>query len=216
LPLDFPDYNSIDSIDSMNAVRIGLRNKVQTKREDGVENLLNWAVYADWRINPRPDQQTFSDLYSDMDLRPRSWLTLGSMVRYGIDDGVLREADHVLTLTPSTVWSVALGHRYLREDPAAGLVPGNNLFYDTVYFRLNENWGFRMSHRFEAEDGTLEEQYYTVYRDFRSWTGALTFRVRDERDGPTDYGVSFTFSLKAAPQYALGEDRSRPTHLLGY
>ena len=33
LPIDFPDYNSIDSIDSQNVMRLGLHNKLQTKRE---------------------------------------------------------------------------------------------------------------------------------------------------------------------------------------
>jgi hypothetical protein len=27
----------------------------------------------------------------------------------------------------------------------------------------------------------LEEQYYTLYRDLRSWTAALTLRLRDNR-----------------------------------
>ena len=72
-----------------------------------------------------------------------------------------------------------------------------------------------MQHRFEARDGILEEQYYTVYRDFRSWTAALTFRVRENRIGPTDYGVAVTFSLKAIPRFKLGDDRNKPTLLLG-
>src|SRR5688572_13356345 len=36
LPMNFPDYNSIDSIDSQNVIRFGLENKLQTKRRDGV------------------------------------------------------------------------------------------------------------------------------------------------------------------------------------
>ena len=41
LPLEFPDYNAIDSVDSQNTLRFGLRNKVQTKRAGEVENVLN-------------------------------------------------------------------------------------------------------------------------------------------------------------------------------
>jgi hypothetical protein len=215
LPIDFPDYDSIDSIDSQNVVRLGLRNKVQTKRDGAVDNLLNWSLYTDWRINPRPDQATFSDLYSEIDFRPRSWITLTSELRFDINDTLWREANHVLTLTPNNVWSLSFGNRYLRQDPALGPDSGDNLFYGTVYYRLNENWGLRMHHRYEALDGTLEEQQYSLYRDFRSWTGALTFRVRDNRDGPTDFGVAVTFSLKALPRYKLDDDRNKPSLLLG-
>jgi LPS-assembly protein len=55
LPIDFPDYNSIDTIDSQNVVRMGLRNKIQTKRGGQVVNLVDWNVYADWHLTVRPE-----------------------------------------------------------------------------------------------------------------------------------------------------------------
>src|SRR5207249_11899417 len=78
LPIEFPDYNAIDSIDSQNVVRFGLHNKVQTKRERQIVNLLNWDLYTDWHLRPRPDQTTFADVYSDLAVQPRSWLKLES------------------------------------------------------------------------------------------------------------------------------------------
>ena len=215
LPVDFPDYNSIDSIDSQNVLRLGLRNRLQTKRKDGIENLLNWAAYTDWRLKPRPGQGTFADLYSDIDFQPRSWITLNSETRYNLDDRQWREANHTLTLLPNGAWSWSVGHRYLRSDPTLGPDSGNNTLFSSFYLRFSENWATRLSHRFEARDGTLEEQYYTLYRDFRSWTAAVTFRVRESRIGPTDYGVAVTVSLKAIPRFKLGDDRNKPTLLLG-
>jgi hypothetical protein len=41
-----------------------------------VDNLVNWALVTDWRLDPRAGQPTFSDLYSDLDVKPFSWLTL--------------------------------------------------------------------------------------------------------------------------------------------
>jgi lipopolysaccharide assembly outer membrane protein LptD (OstA) len=214
LPIDFPDYNAIDSIDAQNVVRLGLRNKLQTKRHDVLQNMVNWALYTDWRLNPRRDQGTFADVFSDLDLRPFSWLLMSSEVRYDVEEGRLDIADHRGIIAPNDVWSVSLGHRYVRDDPVFGV--GNNLFITTIYYRLNENWATRISHHFEARDGTMEEQYYTVYRDLRSWTAALTLRVRDQRTGPMDFTVAFTASLKASPRFALGTDRVKPSMLLGY
>jgi hypothetical protein len=215
LPIDFPDYNAIDSIDSQNVVRLGLRNKVQTKRNGEVDNLVNWALYTDWRLDPREDQTTFSDFYSDLDIKPRSWFVLSSEVRYDVEEGHLRASNHEITLLPNDVWSISLGHRYFRDDPAFGPESGNNLISSSIYYRVNENWGFRMTHHYEARDGVLEEQYYTIYRDLRSWTAALTFRVRDNRVGQDDFTVALTFSLKAFPRYKLGQDRSVHSVLLG-
>ena len=61
----------------------------------------------------------------------------------------------------------------------------------------------------------MEQQLYTIYRDMRSWTGALTFRIRETRIGPPDYTIAFTFSLKAFPKFGVEGDSSRPTSLLG-
>lgn len=216
LPIEYPDYNAIDSVDSQNVVRFALRNKVQTRRKErGSDNLVNWALYTDWRLHPRPGQSTFADFFSDLDFKPRSWLTFNSEVRYDLSTERWREANHTATILPGDRWSWTLGHRYLRDGLSTyGL--GNNLILSSYYYRLNHNWAVRLSHHFEARDGTMEEQYYTLYRDFRSWTGGLTLRLRDSRgERPEDVTVAVTFSLKAFPRYKVGKDRDEPSLLLG-
>ena len=218
-PVEFPDYNSIDSIDSQEVMRLGLRNRFQTKRNGQIENLVYWDLYTDWRLDRREDQSRFADVYSDLVFRPRTWLTLESQTRYDSDAGRWNMSFHNLTIQPSDRWSWGIGHWYLRDDfresPLA-LGRGNDLLTSTVYYRLDENWGFRLYHQFDARDGTLEEQGYTIYRDMRSWTAALSLRKRDHRDGRDDYTVAFTFSLKAAPRFGLGGDAVKPAQLLGY
>lgn len=218
LPIEFPDYNSIDAVDSQNVIRFGVANKLQTKRAGQLEDLLRWDLYTDWRLRPRGDQSTFADLWSDLIFRPRNWINLESQTRFDLDNGDCRMAFHTLTLTPNDTWSLSLGHWYLqddfRNDPLA-LGEGNNLFTSSIFYRLNENWAFRASHFYEADLGRLQEQFYTVYRDFRSWTGALTLRLRDNGDGRDDFTVAFTFSLKALPRYGVGQDTLRPYQLIG-
>jgi lipopolysaccharide assembly outer membrane protein LptD (OstA) len=218
LPIEYPDYNAIDSIDSQNVLRLGLNNKLQTKRDGEVVNFLNWDFYTDWRLRPRSDQTTFADLYSDLTLRPQSWIALESITRYDLDTRNFRLAFHTLSLQPNQVWSWSFGHLYLRDDLSrtpTSLGEGNDLFTSSIFLRLSEDWGLRASHRFEARDGRLEEQAYSIYRDLRSWTAALTFRLLDNRTGPSDFTVALTFSLKAFPRFGLGADSARPFFLLG-
>lgn len=215
LPVDYPDYNSIDSIDSQNVLRLTLRNKLQTKREQGIDNLVHWALFTDWRIDRRSGQTSFADVFSDLDVKPRSWLLLSSEVRFNVEDAHLVLSKHTATIEPNSVWAISLGHWYIREDPRFGRETGNNLIHSSLYYRLNENWAARVTHHYEARDGVLEEQYYTLYRDLRSWTAALTFRIRDHRAEPDDFTVAITFSLKAFPRYGLGEDRAKHLFLLG-
>jgi LPS-assembly protein len=218
LPIDFPDYNSVDSIDSQNVLRLGLHNKLQTKRDGQVVNLVNWDLYTDWRLQPNPNQTTFADLYSDLVVKPRSWLALESLARYDVEDGQWRMSLTTVTVQPSHQWSWTIGQFYLRDDfssSATAWGQGYNLFTSTIHYRLNENWGLRASHRFEARTGQLQEQAYSIYHYMRSWTAALTFRVLDNVNGKQDYSVAFTFSLKIAPRYGLGTDTGRSAWLWG-
>jgi hypothetical protein len=136
-------------------------------------------------------------------------------LRYDINDSRLNLAFHQLTFTPNEKWSWGLGHWYLYNDLLGPGTGGNNYLTSTFYFRLNDNWGFRATDNFNAQNGRLQEQFYSLYRDFRSWTGAVTFRVVDNGVGPQDFTVAFTFSLKARPKLALGADTVNPYHLVG-
>ena len=213
LPIDYPDYNSIDSVDSQNTLRFGLRNTVQTKREGRTDTLFNWNLFTDWNIRHRPDQNTFSDIYSDFDFQPREWLTLTSENRYDLGNGHLAVADHRFIIRPGGQWSASLGHRYVKSSPAIGI--GHNLLIGTYYYRLNENWGFNIRHVFEGRDGVAEDQTYSIYRDFRSWVGALSVRLRNNRTTTDDFTIGFTLSSKALPRIGLGGDSVSPTYLIG-
>jgi len=140
------------------------------------------------------------------------------LTRFDIGSGNWRMAFHTLSIQPNETWSWRVGHYFLRDDvspspTALGL--GNSVVSSTLHYRLNENWGIRASHYFEARTGHLQEQSYTVYRDLRSWTAALSFLVREHPIGPEDFTVAFTFSLKAFPHFGLGADAGGPYSLLG-
>jgi hypothetical protein len=218
LPIEYPEYNAIDSIDSQNVLRFGLDNRFQTKRRGQVEDFLNWQLVTDWRLRPRQGQPTFADIYSDLVFRPRSWMSLQSQTRFDIQTEQWRLAFHALTLEPNETWSWSIGHFYLRDDPSTSplsLGQGNNIITTGLFYRLNENWGLRTSLHFDARNGRLQEQYYTVYRDMRSWTAALTAGVLDNGVGTKDFSIAFTFSVKARPKFGLASDAVRPYSLLG-
>jgi hypothetical protein len=71
---------------------------------------------------------------------------------------------------------------------------------------MNENWGAHIVEQYEAQYGGLQQQVYSIYRDLRSWTASLLFRITEGPGQPTDFTVALTFSLKAFPRYGLGSD----------
>jgi hypothetical protein len=222
-PVLFPDYNSIDSIDAQNVIRFGLRNVLQTKRDGQLDDLLNWRMMLDWRLDPLPGQSRLNDLYSQLAFKARSWLTAESQLRYDLEHGDLNMAFHQITFAPDSRWSWGIGHWYLRGGTWANnplTAPGyewpeNNFITSKFFLRLDNNWGLRTTHNYSAKTGRLQEQFYTLYRDMRSWTGALTFRVVDNVGSPKDFTVAFAISLKANPSLRVGEDVANPFRLTG-
>ena len=216
LPLLYPDYNAIDSVDSQNVIRIGLENKLQTKRREGVENFVHWSLYTDWRLRPRATNDTFADIYSKLDVKPFEWLALNSELNYDVNNGRWDQVNHAATFAPNDRWSWTVGERYIRSGAFYGTNTGHNFLYSSLYLRMNPNWGARAIHYYNAREKFFQSQAYTLYRDFRSWTVALTFRVLKDQGGATDYGAAITFSSKAIPRFKVGDDINKPTQLLGY
>jgi LPS-assembly protein len=213
-PIEFPDNNSIDSLEGENTIRYGIRNRIQTKRNGELDDVVDWNVVMDWHLRHREDQTTFSDIYSDLSLKPRTWLTFNSFTRYDIENGQFNLAQHDLILQPNNVWNWSVGHFYLRDGPILGT--GENLISSIFFYKFDENWGTRIAHYFDARAGRLQEQDYSIYRDMRSWTMALTFRALDTATRGTDYGVAFTFSFKSFPKFTPGKDTVRASSLVGY
>jgi LPS-assembly protein len=212
LPIDFPDYNDVDSIDNQNTVRFRLLNKLQTKRGGKSDNLVWWDVYTDWHAVQYDGQDTFSDLFSDLAFKPRSWLTLESLTEWNMQGGDLDFSFNKLTIQPNNTWSWGLGHWYTRD----GFVDdGSSLLSSTMFWRMNENWGFRVGDYYDIRGNRLQQQTYSIYRDLRSWTAAVTFRVRNESGSAADYAVALTFSFKAAPRFPLGSDTVNVEQMLG-
>ena len=209
-------------MDAQNVIRFGLRNALQTKRGGQIEDLLSWNVLLDWRLDPgyiagtTNKQSDLNDLYSVVKFRPRSWLTAESELRYDLDRGDLKMALHQLTFSPNDRWSWGIGHWYLNNDLANNFAGGqNNYIRSTLFYRVNDNWGLRATHNFDAQSGRLQEQYYTLYRDLRSFTGALTFGVVNNVNSATDFTISFALSLKASPAMGVGEDTVNPYRIVG-
>ncbi len=218
LPMEFPEYNSIDALGAQNVLRMILNNRFQTKRKEGNEDVFDWSVYTDWNLSRGPGTNApFENLYNDVMFRPRSWLILSSSTRYDLERPQWREASQRLTIQPTTVWSLTVGYYYLmNNDPefqtyANENIAGHNLIDLTFSYRLNENWGFHMYDLYEAQNGTFEQQVYTIYRDLRSWTAGLNFMLTEGPGQPNDFTVALTFSLKAFPHYTGVSGVDQPT-----
>ena len=194
-PLEFPAYNTIDTIDAENTVRFGLRQSLQTRRDGQAWNLVDLTGWTDWRIEKDRGQTDFADFFGTLELRPWEWLEVDTFARYGLNDGVLHEANTEARLINADRWSLGLGTRYLKND--------SNLVSASLVYRLTRRWTAQVYERVDLEDGEWEEQEYLLRQETHDWFINYGFRYRSQRTQSDEMTVFFSVTLKAYPGYTL-------------
>jgi len=199
-PIDFPQFTSIDSIDRWTVWRLGVRNRLQTRRDDLTVSWLDLETYADVNFENPYDRTPYSNLFNKLRFTPLPWASLIVNSQVPAFDKGFTEVNTNIVFQPAASLEVSAGHRYLNTNP---FFPHSSLFVVGGYYRLNDNWGVGLQEQYEAATGVLEQQRYSVYRDLTSWVASLGAVVRDNGD-KKEYGVLLTFTLKAFPK--LGFD----------
>ena len=199
-PIDFPQFTSIDSIDRWTVWRVGIRNRLQTRRDDLTISWLDLETYMDVNIDNPFDRTPYSNLFNKLRFTPLPWASLVISSQVPAFDQGFTEVNTNIVFQPVANLELSAGHRYLNENP---FFSHSSLFVLGGYYRLNDNWGVALQEQYEATTQTLEQQRYSIYRDLTSWVASLGAVVRDN-GGVREYGVLLTFTLKAFPK--LGFD----------
>ena len=219
-PLQWQGFNSIDSINEQTAVRHGIRNRLQTKRDGRNVDLIDWDLYGQANITRNRDMgilvdDVYSHVYSNLSVYPLPWLRYDSYMAVGISSDAFDEFENAITWQVHPALEFTVSHLYLNDinytDPAFNtgrfLIEDSNLFALSSFWRLNENWKISQSISFEADDGRIQEQRYAVYRDLRAWEMAVGTAIRDNRTLEDEFLVFMTLTLKAFPEAALTVDQ---------
>ena len=124
-PIDFPQFTSIDGIDENTAVRVGVRNRFQTKRDALTFDWLDLDTFFQANI-VQPDQSatfantnsTFSNLFNQLTFRPLPWATLtvdSQLPAFNPHTG-FTEVDSALDFQATSNLDLTISHRYLDHN----------------------------------------------------------------------------------------------------
>jgi hypothetical protein len=198
-PIDFPQFTSIDSIDRWTIWRVGVRNRLQTRRDDLTVSWLELDTYVDVNFDNPYDRTEFSNLFNTLRFTPLPWASLTIESQIPAFDAGFTEVNTTIVFQPVSNLQLNLGHRYLNENP---FFDNSSLLVAGGYLRFNDNWGVGVQEQYETKTGILEQQRYSIYRDLTSWVASVGAVIRDN-DGVKEYGVLLTFTLKAFPKFGF-------------
>ncbi len=201
LPLTFPQYNMVDSINEATDVRVGVRNRFQTKRDALTFNWLEVDTFFQVNAYDPSYPTRLSNVFNQITFRPLPWINATVDSQLPIFNGKrgFTEIDSALSIMPTSNLNIVLSHRYLDNNP---FFANSSLLRFNVYYRLDDNWSAGFSERYEFSSHLLQAQSYTLYRDLTSFVASVGLTVRDN-NGVNDYGFLFNLTLKGVPRVSL-------------
>ena len=198
-PIDFPQFTSVDSIDSWTIGRLGVRNRLQTRRDDLTVSWMDVETYIDVNFDNPFDKTQYSNLFNRINFTPVPWASFGIASQVPVFEKGFTEVNTNVSIQPIANLQVNFGHRYLNQNP---FFDNSSLYVLSGYYRINDNWGVGLQGQYEGTTGILEQQRYSIYRDLTSWVASLGAIIRDN-GGVKEYGVLLTFTLKALPKFSF-------------
>ena len=149
LPEDLPQFDEIDTYDKRNDIKLGVRNKMQTKRDGGVHDLVDVDVYSTYRLEPEDGQNDFTDISFDTELRLVHWWQMDFDGTYDTyEEGLKTFNTQLAFFAPD---ETRLSFEYRHEKDVKDLVTTELDLFPT------RKWSLEFYARNEFEAGELEE-----------------------------------------------------------
>ncbi len=197
--IDFPQFTPIDSIDSWTVWRVGVRNRLETRRDDRTITWLELDTFFDVNFDNPYDRTDYSNFFNNLRFTPLPWMSFSVNSQVPAFAKGFTEVNTIASVQPIANLQLSVGHRYLNDNP---FFLDSSLFLVGGYYRINDNWGIGAQEQYEATTGLLEQQRYSIYRDLSSWVASFGGVIRDNK-GVKEYGVIFTMTLKAFPKFGF-------------
>lgn len=200
LPLNFPQFTAVDSIDTWNIVRLGVRQRLQTRRDNRTFQWFSLDTFMDVNLDNPYSDGPVSNVFNVIGFRPVPWAGLTVVSQLPVTEEGFTEVNTSLSFMPTRDWSFSIGHRY---------IDGNSFFADDsqlnffTYWRMNDHWAFSLYEQYEFVSKVFQYQRYMVHRDLSSWIASVGAEVRDNDGGDREIGLLLVMTLKDAPRVTL-------------
>jgi len=197
--LDFPQFTTIDSIADWTVWRVGVRNRLETRRDDRTITWFELDSFVDVQFENPYQPTDYSNLVNNIRFNPLPWMSLSINSQVPAFAKGFTEVDTIANVQPVANLQLTVAHRYLNGNP---FFQDSSLFVVGGYYRIDDNWGIGVQEQYEGATGILEQQRYSIYRDLSSWVASFGGIIRDN-NGSKEYGVIFTITLKAFPKFGF-------------
>lgn len=198
LPGELPQFDSVDSLDERHDIKLGLRNKIQTRWNEEPTDIINLDIYTFYLIEKGDDEEDFSDLFWDGDLRFHPDVLIEIDGSYNFYESELRQFNTRLIAAFPDESTLTLEHRYSLDQ--------QNLLGATMGLFPKQRWAFDAGFRYDIEESELEEHYYLVKHAGQCLSWGIGLREILDSDTEDEVEVWVQVWLTAFPEALIDFD----------
>lgn len=209
LPERIYQFDRIDSMGEGHWAKIGVRNKLQTKRDDRPFDLADVDVYTVYRIDRDAGENAVDKVFLDAEVWPAEWLYVDLDAIFDVEGSEVNRFNGRVEISRGDSWAAYMEYRFRKENSSLMLADL------TLFPGTGRNWTFNTYGRYEFETGRMEEQGGYIQRNFDCMvirTGLSRMPGYTRSDGSErDDEVRFMaqFWLTAFPETSLGAGKYR-------
>lgn len=207
LPANLYQFDDVDTLQDRHEVRLGVRNKFQSKRNGQAYDLLDLDVNTRFRLDPAEAEEAVGSIFVDAEVLPAEWLVLEFDAELATEDQATSAFNTRIRVTEADEWEAGLNYRF-REEQAATLGIDLTLF-------PHRDWAYALYGRHEFQIGRTEEVGGYLQRNLDCMSIRLGARHKpgyEKADGVQadgEWRVSFQLWFTAFPEVGLHAGRYR-------
>ncbi len=196
VPSKLQAFDELDTINGDNRFTLELENKLQTKIDENVVDLVIFRVTSDYIMYSKKDnlsraQDRFTDFIFDLEFTPFSWLRMEADATYDHRTDYFETANFDSCIILGEGRTIGLGHRYERGE--------NKELTGQLIWQINPKWILGIYERYQFGDFLqqgFKEQEYTVSRDLHCATIEFAYNMRKQNDGTREESFWCRFNIK--------------------
>ncbi len=188
-------FDEVDTLTKMNEVRLGMRNKIQTQRfraardkRSTIYDLINADLWINYRLDPDPNQNTFSNLCYDVRSTPFDWLELKMDGAFNTYESEFQKFNTRLSIKDRKYWNYMVEHRVDKDR--------SNLLSNELSFSPTISWKYNIYLRYEFETSTAEAWGLTIQRTKE----CIAYKVGYEQKEDDEFTVWLQFWFTKFPK----------------
>ncbi len=210
-----PFTEGVETIDEIDGVTIGIRDRFQTKRGPEDDRRTVDVVTTEWEIGVFNDgtgrhvTNGYASYTRPEDSIARNYIANSMIWRINDRTALVTESSWDLNNAKSAIYNISyvversprlgylVGYRYILET-------NSNLLAFDLNYRLTEKHSVALRELFDLDRGTTNEFTVGLIRRYSHWYSALSFELDRAED---DFGVSLSIWPEGLPGAALGSRR---------